>query len=350
MKVATYIEDKGGMEATAAHIARLEQAGLDMIWVNESYRFDAVSRIGFIAARTSRIEIGTGIVNAFSRTPALMAMTAAGCDYVSQGRFVLGLGASGPQVIEGFHGIPYEHPMQRIKEYIESCRMIWRREPYVYDGITVQAPLAGGKGTGLGKPLKLIDTPLRSTIPIWWASLKSRSVEATAQMADGWVTAMFIPERHKQVWGAALESGLATRIPGLGPLEISAGGILAIGEELVGTEESRVLDTRRDFMALYVGGMGARGKNFYNDMARGFGYDREATEVQNLYLAGKKKEAAEVVPPEWLRLSNLVGPPGHIAERAAAYREAGVTTLSVNPVGPDPAGQIRQLKDIVSSL
>ena len=161
----------------------LEKAGLDQVWIAEAYSFDAISQVGYLAAKTERVEIGTGILNVYSRTAALMAMTAAGCDYVSDGRFILGLGASGPQVVEGFHGVPYEKPMQRIKEYIEACRMIWKREEkFDYQGQTVQAPLPAGQGTGLGKPLKIINHPVRSDIPIWWASLKDRSVEATAEM------------------------------------------------------------------------------------------------------------------------------------------------------------------------
>lgn len=165
----------GGFKESAARVVELEKAGLDQVWVAEAYSFDAISQIGYLAAVTNRVEIGTGIVNIYSRSAALMAMTAAGCDYVSDGRFILGLGASGPQVIEGFHGIPYEKPMQRTKEYMDVCREIWKREKALeYSGKTIQIPLPAGEGTGLGKPLKIINHPLRSSIPIWWASLMEK--------------------------------------------------------------------------------------------------------------------------------------------------------------------------------
>ncbi|HZY07913.1 MAG TPA: LLM class F420-dependent oxidoreductase, partial [Ilumatobacteraceae bacterium] len=300
------------------------------------------------AAVTDRVEIGTGIVNVYSRTAALMAMTAAGCDYVSDGRFILGLGASGPQVIEGFHGVKYEKPMQRIKEYIEACRMIWKREEkFDYQGQTFQAPLPPGEGTGLGKPLKLINHPVRPDIPIWWASLKGLSVTATAEMADGWLPIMFIPEKFHLVWGDQLKAGLAKRDPSLPRLDIAAGGMLAIGEDLVGDKQAEILDFARPTTALYVGGMGARGKNFYNDICRDYGYEQEAVDIQDLYLDGKKDQAAARVPGEWLELSHLVGPVGYIKDRVGAYKEAGVTVLSVNPVGPDAVKQIETLRAIV---
>jgi len=350
MKLSMGINYAGGFKEAVDRVALLEKAGLDQVWVAEAYSFDAISQVGYLAARTSRVEIGTGIVNVYSRTAALMAMTAAGCDYISDGRFILGLGASGPQVVEGFHGVPYEKPMQRIKEYIEVCRKVWKREePLTFDGKTVQVPLPAGQGTGLGKPLKIINHPVRTDIPIWWASLKDRSVEATAEMADGWLPIMFYPEKYHSVWGDALKAGTAKRDPSRARLDISAGGMLAIDESLAGEAQSKVLDFARPSMALYVGGMGARGKNFYNDVCRGYGFEKEAVEVQDLYLDGKKEEAARAIPAEWILNANLVGPPGFIKERVAAYKEAGVTVLSVNPVGPDPVSEIEKLRAIIDA-
>ena len=277
MKLAMGINYAGGFKEAAQRVVELEKAGLDQVWVAEAYSYDAISQIGYLAAITDRVEIGTGIINVYSRTAALTAMTAAGCDYVSDGRFVLGLGASGPQVIEGFHGVKYEKPMQRIKEYIEACRLIWsREEKFDYQGQTFQAPLPPGEGTGLGKPLKLINHPVRSEIPIWWASLKGLSVTATAEIADGWLPIMFIPEKFQNVWGDQLKAGLAKRDPSRGRLDIAAGGMLAIGDDLVGDKQKAILDFARPNMALYVGGMGARGKNFYNDICRDYGYEQEA--------------------------------------------------------------------------
>jgi F420-dependent oxidoreductase-like protein len=348
MKLSMSINYGGGFKEAAQRVVELEKAGLDQVWVAEAYSNDAISQVGYLAAITDRVEIGTGIVNVFSRTAALMAMTAAGCDYVSDGRFILGLGASGPQVVEGFHGVKYEKPMQRIKEYIEACRMIWKREEkFDYQGQTFQAPLPPGEGTGLGKPLKLVNHPVRSNIPIWWASLKGLSVTATAEIADGWLPIMFIPEKFHRVWGDQLKAGLAKRDPSLPRLEIGAGGMLAIGEDLVGDKQAAILDFARPNTALYVGGMGARGKNFYNDICRDYGYEQEAVDIQDLYLEGKKDEAAARVPAEWLELSHMVGPVGYIKERVGAFKEAGVTVLSVNPVGPDAVHQIETLRAIV---
>jgi len=342
------INYSGGFKEAVARVVELEKVGLDQVWIAEAYSFDAISQVGYLAAKTERVEIGTGILNVYSRTAALTAMTAAGCDFVSDGRFILGLGASGPQVVEGFHGVPYEKPMQRIKEYIEACRMIWKREEkFNYQGQTFQAPLPEGQGTGLGKPLKIINHPVRADIPIWWASLKDKSVEATAEMADGWLPIMFVPEKFQNVWGPQLKAGTAKRDPARKRLDISAGGMLAIDESLTGDAQKAVLDFARPNMALYVGGMGARGKNFYNDIACAYGYEKEAGEVQDLYLEGKKDEAAAALPGEWLELSHLVGPKSYIKERVAAFKEAGVTVLSVNPVGPNAVQQIEMLREIV---
>jgi F420-dependent oxidoreductase-like protein len=347
MRLSMNLSYAGGFKESVQQIVDLEQAGLDIVWVPEAYSFDAISQMGYLAAKTDRIQIGSGIVNVFSRTPALMAMTFAGLDYVSDGRIICGLGASGPQVVEGFHGVPYEKPMQRIKEYIEICRRVWRREVLVYDGKTVQVPLPEGEGTGLGRPLKLINHPVRANIPIWWASLMGLSVAATAELADGWLPVMFIPERADRVWGDDLRAGLAKRSPDLGPLEISAGGIVAIGEDLVGDKADRIRDMARPSTALYVGGMGARGKNFYNDVARRYGFVDEAIEIQDLYLSGEKDAAAAKVPAEWLEKSSLVGPASYVAERVAAYKEAGVTVLSVSAAGPEAVKTIEQLRSIV---
>ncbi len=347
MKLSMVLNYAGGFHESAARVVELEKAGLDVVWVAEAYSFDAITQVGYLAAVTERIEIGTGILNVFSRTPALMAMTAAGADYVSGGRFHLGLGASGPQVIEGFHGVPYEKPLARTVDYINVCRMVWRREPLDYHGATVDAPLPSGHGTGLGKALKIINHPVRPAIPIWWASLMGKSVAATAEHADGWMPLFFDPDKFKMVWGDDLAAGLARRDPALGPLQISAGGLVAIGEDLVGEAADAILDTQRAVTALYVGGMGARGKNFYNTIAQKYGYVAEAKEVQDLYLAGKKDEAAARLPRELLASINLVGPKSHVAERIAAYKAAGVTMLSVTPHGPDPVWTIETLRELV---
>jgi F420-dependent oxidoreductase-like protein len=346
VKLSMMISYSGDFKADVGKVEQLEQAGLDLVWVPEAYTFDAVSQIGYLAASTSTIQIGSGILNVFSRTAACMAQTAAGLDYVSDGRFVLGLGASGPQVIEGFHGVPYEKPMPRIRDYINVCRMVWRREPLVYDGAAVRVPLPEGEGTGLGKPLKLVNHPVRSDIPIFWASLMGLSVRETAKLADGWLPIFFDPEKFHTVWGDDLNTGLAERDPSLPPLQISAGGMVAIGDEFAGEGATKVLDLARPQVALYVGGMGARDKNFYNAICQRYGFVDEAIEIQDLYLAGKKQEAAAAVPAAMLAGTNLVGPAGYVKERIAAYQEAGVTHLDVRPIG-DGVRTIEQLRDLI---
>jgi len=298
--------------------------------------------MGYLAARTETVEIGAGILNIYSRTPGALLQTAAGLDNVSGGRAVIGLGASGPQVIEGFHGVPYDRPLGRTREIIDIIRRGLRRETLVNDGI-IKLPLPEGQGTGLGKPLKLLNKPERSSVPLFVAALGQKSVEGTAEYADGWLPFLFHPEKAHSIWGEALARGAAKRPDDLGPLEISAGGMVAIGEDVKG-----MLDLMRPMYALYVGGMGARGKNFYNDLACQYGYEKEAKEIQDLYLGGNKRDAEAKVPVEWLEAGNLVGPESYVKERIAAFREAGVTNLQVMPATEDPAVTIAQLKEWVA--
>ncbi|CAN5473234.1 MAG: LLM class F420-dependent oxidoreductase [Acidimicrobiia bacterium] len=347
MKISMGLSYSGDFKADVQRVVDLEQAGLDLVWVAEAYTFDAISQIGYLAAKTSRVELGTGIINVFSRTASAVGQTAAGCDFVSDGRFVLGLGASGPQVIEGFHGVPYEAPMPRIREYIDVTRMVLRRQPVVYDGKVVQVPLPDGEGTGLGKPLKLINHPVRADVPIFWASLMGKSVTATARHADGWLPIFFDPLRFREVWGESIDAGLAERDPALGSLQISAGGMVAIGDEYAGDGADAVLDLARPTAALYIGGMGARDKNFYNSIVQRYGYVDEARRIQDLYLSGDKLAAATEVPRSLLASTNLVGPESEVRERLAAYREAGVTHLSIIPVGPDPVKLVEHLRDLL---
>lgn len=331
-----------GFRESVAAVVAMERAGLDIVWVSELYGNDAPTAMGYLAAVTESVQIGSAILPVFSRTPALLAQTAAGLDEVSGGRAILGLGASGPQVIEGWHGVTYDHPVARTKEVIEVCRQVWRRDRLVHDG-HYQIPLPAGRGTGLGKPLKLITHPDRTGIPIYVAALGPKNVEMVAECADGWLPTLFIPERAGAVWGAALAEGRARRPAGLGRLEVVAGGMVAIGE---GAEALR--DLARPTLALYVGGMGARGQNYYNDVVRRYGFEAEARTVQDLYLAGRKQEAAAALPAELVEATSLVGPPGYVRERIAAYREAGVTVLDIVPVGDHPARIVERVKGWIS--
>ena len=345
MKLSMPLVYAGNPRETADQVVGLEKAGLDLIWVAEPYGFDAPTLMGYLAAKTETVQIGAGILNVYSRTPGALLQTAAGLDNVSGGRAVLGLGASGPQVIEGFHGLPYDRPLTRTREVIEVLRMGLRHEKLDYQGKTISLPLPEGEGLGLGKPLKLLNKPERPSVPLWVAALGDKNVAMTAEVADGWLPFLYFPEKAHQVWGEPLARGAAKRSADLAPLEICAGGMVAIGE---GPETKALLDFMRPMYALYVGGMGARDKNFYNQLACEYGFEKEAKEIQDLYLSGKKKEAEALVPLEWLEAGNLVGPESYVKERIAAFRESGVTNLSVTPASDDPAGTIAQIKEWVS--
>ena len=332
-----------GFAQSVDRVVRLEQAGLDVVWVAEAYGYDAATRLGYLAARTRRLQLGSGIFPIYSRTPALIAQTIAGLDELCEGRAILGLGASGPQVIEGWHGVAYDRPVQRTREIIEICRMVWRRKELTYTGRVFTLPLPAEQGTGLGKPLKILTHPVRDRIPIYLASLGDRSVDLTAELAEGWLPIFFVPEKADSIWGPALRRGLAKRSPELGPLEVVAGGPLAIGEDL-----DHLREAERPHLALYVGGMGARSKNFYNELIGRYGFEREAAQIQDLYLTGKKREAEALVPASLLESLSLIGPEGYVKDRIAAFKAAGVTLLDVQPIGPDPIGDVARVKEWVS--
>lgn len=345
MKISTLMSYAQGYVGATKEIVEMEKAGLNVVWVPEAYSFDGVSAMGYIAAKTEKVIIASGILNVYSRTPALMAMTAAGIDALSEGRCMLGLGASGPQVIEGFHGVPYDAPMTRIREVVEICRQVWLREQKLsYNGKKYQIPLPEGEGTGLGIPLKIINHPYREEIPIALATLGEKSVEMTAEIADAWLPAFFMAEGAATVWGDALKKGNAKRDPGRPPLDIYAGGAVAIGE---GLESYR--DMSRPGIALYVGGMGAKEKNFYNQVFRKYGYEEEAETIQNLYLAGRKSEAEAAIPDSYLEATSLVGSEGFVRERLQVLKENGVTSLNVGFLGTTTEERVKNC-DLLSNL
>lgn len=341
MKIGLGINYAGGFKEVAAEVADLERAGLDIVFVPEAYSFDAVSALGYLAASTQRVQLASGIMQLYTRTPTLTAMTAAGLDYVSDGRFILGLGASGPQVIEGFHGVPYDAPIARTREVVAICRQVWRRERVQFDGEHYTIPLPKDRGTGLGKPLKLINEPVRERIPVLLAALGPKNVELTAEIAEGWQPIFFLPEKAGEVWGTSLAAGRAKRDPALGELEVYAGPVLAIGDDV---------DPLREFvkphLALYIGGMGAKGKNFYHALATSYGYGAQADRIQELYLAGDKEAAAKAVPDELVRDVSLIGSAGFVKERVAAFREAGVTALNVVPIAETPAARVKLIEQL----
>jgi F420-dependent oxidoreductase-like protein len=343
MRTGIFLSYADGFREAADQVVELEKVGVDIALVAEAYSYDAISQLGYLAAKTSRIELGSGVVPIYSRTPSLLAMTAAGLDYVSDGRFRLGIGTSGPQVVEGFHGVPFDAPLGRTREVVEICRQVWRRENVNYDGKHYQVPLPSDRGTGLGKSLHLINHPVRDRIPITIASLGPKNVELTAEIAEGWQPVFFYPEKADAAFGDALRAGFAKRDPELGPLDVMVSATLAIGDDV----EDR-LAWAKPQLALYIGGMGARGKNFYHALATRYGFGDVADRIQDLYLAGQKAEAINAVPDDLVRNVSLIGPRGFVKERLAAFAEAGVTTLLVHPLAAEAREQVRYVEELVA--
>lgn len=336
MRIGMIIDYAGGFEETVEQIVEYEAAGLQLVAIPEAYSFDAVSQIGYIAARAKKIELMSAILQIYTRTPSLTAMTAAGLDFVSGGRFTLGLGASGPQVVEGFHGVRYDAPLGRTREVVEVCRQVWRREPVVHAGKHYRIPLTKEDGgSGLGKALKLINHPVRDRIPISVAALGPKNVAMVAEIAEGWQPLFFHPGKWETAFGESLEQGFAQRDADLGTLDIQLQINFAVGEP-----DPAAIERVRHQLALYIGGMGARDKNFYNQLACRYGYETEAGDIQDLYLAGKKADAAAAVPDELVHAVSLIGDEAYVAAHLAEFEAAGVTTLLLNPVAATPEQRI----------
>ena len=340
MRIGIALNYSGGFHEAAERVVELEKAGIDIAVVAEAYAFDAISQLGFLAAKTNTIELASGVLPIYIRTPSLLAMTAAGLDYVSDGRFRLGIGTSGPQVIEGFHGVPFDAPLGRTREIVEICRQVWRRERVQFAGKHYQIPLPADRGTGLGKPLHLINHPVRERIPISIAALGPKNVELTAEIAEGWQPVFYLPDKAATVWGDALAAGAAKRDPALGPLDVRVRVSLAIGDNV-----DERLAWAKPQLALYIGGMGAKGRNFYHNIATRYGFGEVADRIQELYLSGRKQEAIDLVPDELVRGMSLVGPRGYVAERLSAFAEAGVTTLLLDPLATDRDESMRYVEE-----
>lgn len=307
-------DDAVGSVAMAQEADRL---GFDSVWTSEAWGADAVTVASWIAATTERIGIGTAIMQMPARTPAMTAMTAATLDQLSGGRLLLGLGTSGPQVVEGWHGVPWGKPLGRTREYVEIVRAALRRQTVEHHGPHYDIPYSGPDATGLGKPLKLILKPLRREVPIYLAALGPKNVALAAEIADGWLPIFFSPSRFREVHGPSLAGAPeGFQIAPLCPV-------------VVDDDVQACRDLLKPMLALYVGGMGARGKNFYNSLAQRYGYEDTAATIQDLYLDGKKGEAALSVPDELVDEIALVGPKERIAERLEAWREAGVSSLLI---------------------
>jgi F420-dependent oxidoreductase-like protein len=311
-----------GASDNVAVAREAERLGYHSLWTAEAYGSDSVTPLVWLAAHTERINVGTAIMQMPARTPAMTAMTAATIDLLTGGRFLLGIGASGPQVVEGWHGVVYGKLLTRTREYVEIVRTILKREqPLEHHGQYYDIPVQGG--TGLGKPLKLIVHPLRPNIPIYVAAIGPKNVALAAEIADGWLPVFFSP-RRVSVFRASLDEGFARRSDGktLADFDIAPTVSVVVGDDV----DACRMQVKPN-LALYVGGMGARGKNFYNDLACRYGYEDAAKKIQDLYLAGKRNEAIAAVPDELVDEIALCGPRERIRERLAAWREAGVTTL-----------------------
>jgi F420-dependent oxidoreductase-like protein len=293
-----------------------ERLGYDSAWAAEAWGTDAVTVLSWLAATTSTIKVGSAIMQIPGRTPTNTAMTAATLDLLSGGRFLLGLGTSGPQVVEGWHGEPWGKPLVKTREYVEIVRKALRRETVEYHGHQYGIPYGGDGATGLGKPLKLMLRPLRAEIPIYLASIAPKAVELTAEIADGWIPIFFDPQTARDVFPAAFaRDGLdvAPSVPVVLTDDVAAGR-----------------DALKPYYALYIGGMGARGRNFYNDLFVRYGFEEAAKEIQDLYLDGRPRDAAAAVPDAFVDRVSLVGPKERIRDGLAAFRDAGVTTVLVS--------------------
>lgn len=318
-------------EENVAFVREAERLGVASAWSAEAWGYDAVSPLAFMAARTERIRLGAGIMQVGTRTPALMAMTAVTLASLSRDRFIMGLGASGPQVIEGWHGFRFDRPIQRMREIIEIVRLAASGQPLSYSGQLYRLPLPGGEG----KALRLGAPPRR--VPIYLATLSPRSLELTGELADGWLGTSFMPE-HAEVFFSHIARGAERAGRSLADLDLQAGGAVAFGDDL-----DRLLAARRPGLAFTLGAMGSRQHNFYNQAFQRAGYAEAALEVQRLWLDGRREEAAARVPDELVLQTNLLGTDQMVRDRIRAYRDAGVTTIRVQPEGRSLAERVETL-------
>jgi len=300
-----------------------ERLGYDSVWAAEAWGTDAVTVLAWTAAVTSRIKVGSAIMQIPGRSPANTAMTAATLDLMSGGRFILGLGTSGPQVVEGWHGDAWGKPLGKTREYVEIVRAALRREVVEHHGEHYRIPYDGPGATGLGKPLKMMLRPLRADIPIYLAAIGPKNVALAAEIADGWLPIFVDPER----FGSAFGESIAGARPGF--------EVAATVNVLVGDDVQALRDSLKPNLALYIGGMGAKGKNFYNALVRRYGWEEDAERIQELYLGGRQREAIQAVPDALVDAVALVGPKERIADRLAAWRETAVTTLIVGSPQPE---------------
>lgn len=327
----------GPPEGAVEAVRTAEELGFDSVWTAEGYGSDALTPLAWWGAATSRIKLGTNIVQMSARTPTATAMAAMTLDHLSGGRFVLGLGASGPQVVEGWYGQPYPKPLARTREYVEIVRKVVAREqPVTHDGRFYQLPLRDG--TGLGKPLKATVHPLRRHIPIYLAAEGPKNVALSAEICDGWLPLFFSP-RSDDFYRGALREGFARRGERPADFEVAASVPVIVHDDV-----EQAADLIRPALALYIGGMGAKTMNFHHDVFARMGYQDVADKVQELYLGGNKAEAAAAIPTSLIEDTSLIGPPAKIREELAAWEESVVTTLLLR----GDAAMLRKVADVLS--
>ena len=319
-------------------VLEAERLGYDSVWTAEAYGSDAATVLAWVAQATERIKLGSAIFQMPGRSAAMTAMTAATLDQLSGGRMLLGIGSSGPQVAEGWHGQRFGRQLQRTREYIDVVRMALARERVIYKGETLELPLPDGPG----KALKLTIAPVQERMPIYLAAIGPKNTTVGAEIADGWIPTLFSPE-HVGEFRPLLEEGFARAGGGKGFGDFDIAPTVNV---FITDDAASARDAMRPYVALYVGGMGSRKQNFYNQLVQRYGFEDAAREVQDLYLDGKKDEAAAAVPAELIDTITLVGPRDKIRDRLAVYRDAGVGTLIVSPVSFDPEERTRMVREL----
>jgi F420-dependent oxidoreductase-like protein len=314
----------GRMQLPVEMVQAADRLGVYAVWTAEAYGSDAVTPLAWLGAFTEKIKLGSAIMQMPARTPANAAMTAMTLNQLSNGRFILGLGLSGPQVVEGWHGVSYGRPLTRTREYIDIVRTILQREkPLTYQGQVYRIPYDDPDATGLGKPLKST-LSAEPDIPIYLAAIGPRNVELTSEIADGWLPILFSPQRYHEIYKTHVDAGLAKAGKSLANFDIAPTVSVVVEDNL-----EVAYNMLRPMLALYIGGMGAKGKNFYNDLTARYGYEAAAAEIQELYLAGKRGEAMMAVPSALIDEIALVGPKERIKERLTIWRDSPITTLNM---------------------
>jgi F420-dependent oxidoreductase-like protein len=337
MKLGVHIGYWGmgiGSEDQLKIVQEAERLGYDSVWTAEAYGSDAATVLGWLAGQTSKIRLGSGIFQMPARSAAMTAMTAATIDQLSGGRMIVGIGSSGPQVAEGWHGQRFAKQLQRTREYVAVVRMALARERVEFHGETLELPLPDGPG----KALKLTISPVQDSIPIYLAAIGPKNTALAGEIADGWIPTLFSPE-HVSELRPLLEEGAARAGRSLEGFDIAPTVQAFVADDLAAAR-----DAMRPWIALYVGGMGSRKQNFYNQLVRRYGFEAEAERVQDLYLEGKREEAMAALPDDLIDNVSLCGPPEVVRERLAVYRDAGVGTLGVTPIALTAAERLEQLR------